>query len=84
MFLTAAVKNGILQKKYVTLMLLRAYKAAELCVTLFKDNIEMDNKEWTAVSYILYNCTASGHYGAIVYICNMYIYIQYKYIYKVN
>ena len=33
------------QKKYVPLMLLRAYRAAELCVNILKDNIKMDSKE---------------------------------------
>jgi hypothetical protein len=80
MFLTDAVKNVIVQKKYVTVMLLRAYRAAELCVNMLMDKIEMDNEEWTALFYILYDCTASGHNGAVVYICNMYIYIQYTYI----
>jgi len=35
----------ILQKKYVPLMLMRAYRAAGLCVNMLKDNIEMDIKE---------------------------------------
>ena len=29
----------------VYVMLLRAYRAAELCVNMLKDNIEMDSKE---------------------------------------
>ena len=36
----------IVQKKYVPLMLMRAYRAAGLCVNMLKDNIEMDNKKW--------------------------------------
>jgi hypothetical protein len=35
----------IVQKKYVSLTLLRAYRAAELHVYMLKDNIEMDIKE---------------------------------------
>jgi hypothetical protein len=33
------------QKKYVALMLLTAYRAAGLRVNMLKDNIEMDRKE---------------------------------------
>jgi len=33
------------QKKCVTLILLKAYRAAELRVNMLKDNIEMDIKE---------------------------------------
>jgi hypothetical protein len=35
----------IVQKKYVALVLLRAYRAAELRVNMLKDNIEMDIQE---------------------------------------
>jgi hypothetical protein len=35
----------IVQKKYVPLMLLTAYRAAGLRVNMLKDNIEMDSKE---------------------------------------
>ena len=35
----------IVQKKYVPLMLMRAYRAAGLRVNMLKDNIEMDIKE---------------------------------------
>jgi len=35
----------IVQKKYVPLMLLTAYRAAGLRVNMLKDNIEMDIKE---------------------------------------
>jgi len=36
----------ILKKKYIPLMLLRAYKATGLRVNILKDNIEMDIKIW--------------------------------------
>ena len=35
----------IVQKKYVPFMLLRAYRAAGLCVNMLKDNIELNMKE---------------------------------------
>jgi hypothetical protein len=35
----------IVQKKYVPVMLLRAYRAAELRVNMLKDNTKMDIKE---------------------------------------
>ena len=35
----------IVQKKYISLMLLAAYRAAGLRVNMLKDNIEMDIKE---------------------------------------
>ena len=38
------------QKVYVPPMLLRAYRAAELCVNMLKDNIEMDSKEMTLMT----------------------------------
>ena len=40
----------IVQKKYVPLMLLTAYRAAGLCVTMLRDNIEMDITEMAAIS----------------------------------
>jgi hypothetical protein len=40
----------IVQKKYVALMLMRAYRAAELRVNMLKDNIEMNSKEMALIS----------------------------------
>ena len=40
----------IVQKKYVPLMLLTAYRAAGLRVNMLKDNTEMDIKEMAAIS----------------------------------
>jgi hypothetical protein len=36
---------GLVQKQYVPLMLLAAYRAAEFLVNVLKDNINMDIKE---------------------------------------
>ena len=36
----------IVQKKYVALMLHRAYRAAGLCVNMLKDNIDVTSKKW--------------------------------------
>jgi hypothetical protein len=36
---------GLAQKQYVALMLLTAYRAAEIHVNVFKDNIKMGIKE---------------------------------------
>jgi hypothetical protein len=38
------------QKKYVPIMLLRAYRAAELRLSMHKDNIEMNSKEMALIS----------------------------------
>ena len=40
----------IVQKKYVPLMLLKAYRVAELRVNMLRDNIEIDITEMAAVS----------------------------------
>ena len=40
----------IVQKKYVPLMLLTAYRAAGLHVNMLKDNIKMDSKEMVLVT----------------------------------
>jgi hypothetical protein len=40
----------IVQKKYLPLMLMRAYRAAELRLNMLKDNIEMNSKEMTLIS----------------------------------
>ena len=37
--------RGLVQKKYVPHILLRAYRAAELRVNMLKDNIEMELKK---------------------------------------
>ena len=36
----------IVQNKYVTLMLLTAYRDDGLCVNMLKDDIEIDIKKW--------------------------------------
>ena len=43
----------IMQKKYVPLMLLRAYRAAGLCVNMLKDNNEIDIKEMALMTGVL-------------------------------
>ena len=40
----------IVQKKYVPLMLLTAYRAAALRVNILRDNTEMDIREMAALS----------------------------------
>jgi hypothetical protein len=42
------VMCAIVQKKYVLLMFLTAYRAAGLRVNMLKENIEMDMKKWPA------------------------------------
>ena len=43
----------IVQKKYVALMLLRAYRAAGLCVNMLKDDNEIDVKEMALMTRVL-------------------------------
>ena len=45
----------IVQKVYVALMLLRAYRAAGLRVNMLKDNIEMEIKEMALLTSGLIN-----------------------------
>jgi hypothetical protein len=40
----------IVQKKYIALMLLRAYRAAELRLNMLKDNIEMNSNKMARIS----------------------------------
>jgi len=40
-------------EKYVALMLLRAYRAAGLCVNMLKDNNEIDIKEMALMTGVL-------------------------------
>jgi hypothetical protein len=53
---------GLVWKKYVPRMLLRAYRAAELRVNMLKGNIKMDLKEialmtkWNKINLISMQC----------------------------